>query len=73
LSELKAKGNYQITAKRDMESGEDDRKALFETMVPVGSMLAGLSLKAARFRNIHGCSVVAIRHRNRSSTRIFRM
>jgi di/tricarboxylate transporter len=33
-------------------------------MVPVGSSLAGSSLKKERFRTIFNCSVLAIRHRN---------
>ena len=32
--------DLNITAKQDMESGEDDRMALLETMVTVGSVVA---------------------------------
>lgn len=64
LSSLKSIENYQIVGKKDLDTSSGSDKNLYETMVPVGSELAGNSLKSARFRNIYNCSVIAIRHRD---------
>lgn len=63
LGEIKKNDHYTISGNTLIEE-EDSTKALYETMVPVGSSLAGTSLKTSRFRNMYNCSVLAIRHRN---------
>lgn len=63
LGEIKKDDNYIISGNTLIEE-EDSTKALYETMVPVGSSLAGTSLRTSRFRNMYNCSVLAIRHRN---------
>ncbi|WP_111307376.1 SLC13 family permease [Confluentibacter sediminis] len=64
LSELKSKEYFKIVGKKDKENEENTGKILYETMVPVGSILAGTSLRKMQFRNLYNCSVLAIRHRN---------
>ena len=64
LSELSDKENYVIIGKKDDALNPDEGKILYETMVPIGSELAGESLKSSQFRNIYNCSVLAIRHRD---------
>lgn len=63
LGEIKKSDDYSISGNTLIED-ENSTKALYETMVPVGSALAGTSLRASRFRNMYNCSVLAIRHRN---------
>jgi di/tricarboxylate transporter len=64
LIELKANSTYVIIGRKEIEADNEDNKALFETMIPVGSDLAGNSLKGISFRNVYNCSVLAIRQRN---------
>ncbi len=64
LSELKSKEYYNIVGKKDKENEDNTGKILYETMVPVGSILAGTSIKKIQFRKLYNCSVLAIRHRN---------
>ena len=64
LAEIKRIPTYQISGNKEVLSETIDSKVLFETMVPVGSALAGSSLKKERFRTVFNCSVLAIRQRN---------
>ena len=64
LSQLKSKEYFKIVGKKDKENEENTGKILYEAMVPVGSILAGTSLRKMQFRNLYNCSVLAIRHRN---------
>lgn len=64
LTEIKKVASYEILGNKEQLEGVPTSKVLFETMVPVGSPLAGSSLKKYRFRNLYNCSVLAIRHRD---------
>ncbi len=64
LTEIKKVASYEILGNKEQVEGVQTSKVLFETMVPVGSPLAGSSLKKYRFRNLYNCSVLAIRHRD---------
>ncbi len=63
LSELSDNAKYVIIGKKGDVVNGDAGRILYETMVPIGSELAGESLKSSQFRNIYNCSVLAIRHR----------
>src|SRR5690606_8291075 len=64
LNELKEATLYEISGNKELSQKPENGKIIFETMVPVGSLLAGTSLKKIRFRNIYKASVLAIRKRN---------
>lgn len=64
LTEIKKNLTYRISGNKTAVKENGSSKAFFETMIPVGSLLAGNSLKSFRFRNIYDCSVLAIRHRD---------
>lgn len=64
LNELKEATLYEISGNKELNEKPENGKIIFETMVPVGSLLAGTSLKKIRFRNIYKASVLAIRKRN---------
>jgi di/tricarboxylate transporter len=64
LIDLKSHSSFEIVGRKAFDTEDGDDKVLFETMVPVGSTLAGNSLKSISFRNVYNCSVLAIRHRN---------
>jgi di/tricarboxylate transporter len=64
LSDLKQSSAYEITGSRELNKGEEDGKIIFETMVPVGSLLGKSSLKDTKFRNNFNAAVIAIRQRN---------
>lgn len=64
LTDIKKNDGYNISGNSLIEDDESDLKALYETMIPVGSPLAGTTLKRSRFRSMYNCSVFAIRHRN---------
>lgn len=64
LSELKSDKTYKISGDEQLEAENGLAKKLYETLVPIGSTLAGTSLKKTSFRNLYNCSVLAIRHRN---------
>ena len=63
LIKLEAVNMYKISGNKKGLTDAEHPKILFETMIPVGSDLAGSSLKEFKFRNIYNCSVLAIRHR----------
>ena len=63
LIKLEAINMYKISGNKKGLTDAEHPKILFETMIPVGSDLAGSSLKEFKFRNIYNCSVLAIRHR----------
>lgn len=64
LNAIKKNLTYRISGNKSAVKETVSSKAFFETMIPVGSLLAGNSLKSYRFRNIYNCSVLAIRHRD---------
>ncbi len=64
LSELKSDITYTLSGDKQLQSVNGHSKKLFETLIPIGSSLAGTNLKKASFRNMYNCSVLAIRHRN---------
>jgi di/tricarboxylate transporter len=64
LNDLKAVSSFEIKGSKEIKSDAESKNVLFETMIPVGSSMAGYSLKQLRFRNIYNCSVVAIRQRS---------
>jgi len=64
LSELKSDSTYTLSGDKQLQAINGDSKKLYETLIPIGSSLAGTNLKKANFRNIYNCSVLAIRHRN---------
>ena len=64
LIELKQSSSYQIIESKELAQGEEDGKIVFETMVPVGSVLAKSSLKDTKFQNNYNAAVIAIRQRN---------
>lgn len=65
LSQLKSNPTIDIVGKKIVETDQESQnKVLYETMIPVGSSLAGNSLKGISFRNVYNCSVLAIRTRN---------
>lgn len=64
LTDLKQSTSYQIIGSKELNKGEEDGKIIFETMVPVGSLLGKSSLKDTKFRNNFNAAVIAIRQRN---------
>ncbi len=64
LGDLKSNSLFEIVGQKEVEEGQEVDKKIFETMIPIGSSLAGNSLKNTRFRNLYNCSVLAIRQRN---------
>lgn len=64
LSDLKCDPVYSLIGNKQVEILNDHSKKLYETLIPIGSTLAGNSLKNTSFRNVYNCSVLAIRHRN---------
>ncbi|MCC5930640.1 MAG: SLC13 family permease [Cyclobacteriaceae bacterium] len=64
LSELKSDTTYTLSGDKQLQAVVSHSKKLYETLIPIGSSLAGTNLKKASFRNIYNCSVLAIRHRN---------
>ncbi len=64
LNELKKSPFLEIIGHIETDERQPNPKSIYETMVPVGSLLAGDSLKKMRFRNIYNASVLAIRKRN---------
>lgn len=64
LNELKSDKSYILSGDKKDEPLDGEPKKLYETMVPIGSDLAGNTLKKASFRSIYNCSVLGIRHRN---------
>lgn len=64
LTELKTDPSFNIVGKKVLDIDVENTKVLFEIMVPVGSSLAGNSLKSSGFRSVYNCSVLAIRQRN---------
>ena len=64
LGDLKSSSLFEIVGQKELEREQESSKILFETMIPIGSSLAGNSLKSTSFRNVYNCSVLAIRHRN---------
>jgi di/tricarboxylate transporter len=64
LNRIKESKQYAISGNKENLMDSVDNKLMYETLVPIGSSLAGTSLKKNRFRNIYNCSVLAIRHRN---------
>lgn len=64
LSELKADITYTLLGDKQIETSNELSRKLYETLIPIGSSLAGTNLKRASFRNIYNCSVLAIRNRN---------
>lgn len=64
LGDLKSNSLFEIVGQKEVEEGQEVEKKIFETMIPIGSSLAGNSLKNTRFRNLYNCSVLAIRQRN---------
>lgn len=64
LGDLKSSSSFEIVGQKEIERDQESNKIIFETMIPVGSNLAGNSLKSTSFRNVYNCSVLAIRHRN---------
>lgn len=64
LNELKSDTAYKLSGDKELEKVHSHSKKLYETLIPIGSSLAGNNLKKVSFRNIYNCSVLAIRHRN---------
>ena len=64
LNELKADSTYKLSGDKHIDPQIGSSKKLYETLIPIGSSLAGNNLKKSSFRNIYNCSVLAIRHRN---------
>jgi len=64
LSELKSDNTYTLSGDKQLQTVNGHSKKLYETLIPIGSSLAGTNLKKASFRNMYNCSVLAIRHRN---------
>lgn len=64
LSELKADNHYLISGDKQIKNQDGVYRKLYETLIPIGSSLAGNTLKKARFRSVYNCSVLALRHRN---------
>ena len=64
LNELKSDSTYKLSGDKQMQTENGHSKKLYETLIPIGSSLAGTNLKKASFRNRYNCSVLAIRHRN---------
>jgi di/tricarboxylate transporter len=63
LGQLKSDPSYNLSGDKKLDSHNNSPKKLFETLIPIGSSLAGQSLKQANFRNVYNCSVLAVRHR----------
>lgn len=63
LGQLKSDPSYNLSGDKKLDSSNNSPKKLFETLIPIGSSLAGQSLKQANFRNVYNCSVLAVRHR----------
>lgn len=63
LTEIKENQAYHISGRRETLKEAEGSKILFETMIPIGSSLAGRSIKQSRLRDLYNCSVVAIRNR----------
>lgn len=63
LGQLKSDPSYNLSGDKKLNSPNNSPKKLFETLIPIGSSLAGQSLKQANFRNVYNCSVLAVRHR----------
>lgn len=63
LGQLKSDPSYNLSGDKKLDSPNNSQKKLFETLIPIGSSLAGQSLKQANFRNVYNCSVLAVRHR----------
>lgn len=64
LSQLKSDASYILSGDKNLDKHTGHSKRMYETMIPIGSSLAGSSLKGVNFRNVYNCSVIAIRHRN---------
>ncbi len=64
LNELVADSTYILAAEEHLDVLNGQAKKLYETLIPIGSALAGTSLRRSSFRNVYNCSVLAIRHRN---------
>jgi len=64
LGDLKSSSSFEIVGQKEVGRYQESNKIIFETMIPIGSSLAGNSLKSTSFRNVYNCSVLAIRHRN---------
>lgn len=64
LGDLKSSSSFEIVGQKEVGRYQESNKIIFETMIPIGSSLAGNSLKSTNFRNVYNCSVLAIRHRN---------
>ncbi len=63
LGQLKSDPSYNLSGDKKLDSHNNSPKKLFETLIPIGSSLAGHSLKQTNFRNVYNCSVLAVRHR----------
>ncbi len=64
LSSLKVDKTYALTGDKEIDNEELESKKLYETLIPIGSSLAGNTLKKVSFRNVYNCTVLAIRQRN---------
>lgn len=64
LNELKKSSTFEIIGNKEKQENPGSVKSIYETMIPVGSSLAGRSLKKIRFRNSYNASVLAIRQRD---------
>ncbi|MEX2379173.1 MAG: SLC13 family permease, partial [Vicingaceae bacterium] len=64
LGALKQSTAYHIVGSKELNKGEEDGKIIFETMVPIGSLMANSSLKGLKFQNNYNAAVIAIRQRN---------
>lgn len=62
-------GDVDLTISSSTEEDPSETRQLFEMLIPVGSELAGKSLKNLNFRNVYGSSVLAIRHRSENISR----
>jgi len=67
LAELRKKNDYRISGNKLPMKESTGARMIFETLVPVGSDLAGNSLKTLKFRNVYNASVLAIRNRDKTA------
>lgn len=67
LAELRKKADYRISGNKLPMKESVGARMIFETLVPVGSDLAGNSLKSIKFRNVYNASVLAIRNRDKTA------
>lgn len=64
LGELKSDKSYTFSGDNVIAKEEGAQRKLYETLMPIGSYLAGNTIRQLRFSNIYKSTVLAVRHRN---------